>query len=230
LQILIEYLICLFFPKGESYHACNLPKEEIIKQYTELVSGLDGVDLFLIETMHNLDEVKYAVSICKEIFGDSITIWISFNPRHKHINSNDNTVCIQDGTSIRDVINELLKLNVKALLFNCATPEIISLAIKEAGLILKELGWKDKIKIGGYANIWEEMDLTNWSIEKNESAPGASDQKKGGMIVRNDIFGSPQLYLAKVQEWKNDGASILGGCCGIGPEHIQHMCKNLKPN
>ena len=153
---------------------------------------------------------------------------ISFNPRHKNINSDDNMVCIQDGTPIKTVIDELLDLNVKALLFNCGTPEVISLAIKEAGSILKELGWQDKIRIGGYANIWEEMDLTDWSIEKNESAPGVGDQKKGGMIVRDDIVSSPVLYYQKVLEWNNNGASILGGCCGIGPDHIHHISQNIK--
>ena len=99
-----------------------MPTEEIINQYTELISGLEGVDIFLIETMHNLNEAKLAVSICRKIFGDSITIWISFNPRHKHINSDDNSVCIQDGTSVRTVIDELLNLNVKALIYMHGIP------------------------------------------------------------------------------------------------------------
>ncbi|MDG1001027.1 MAG: homocysteine S-methyltransferase family protein, partial [Pseudomonadales bacterium] len=31
---------------------------------------------------------------------------------------------------------------------------------------------------------------------------------------------TPQDYLVFAQQWKALGATIIGGCCGIGPEHI----------
>jgi S-methylmethionine-dependent homocysteine/selenocysteine methylase len=36
--------------------------------------------------------------------------------------------------------------------------------------------------------------------------------------MRQDL--SPEKYLEFAQQWKSLGASIVGGCCGIGTEHI----------
>ena len=36
----------------------------------------------------------------------------------------------------------------------------------------------------------------------------------------NNIDLTPQDYLVFAQQWKALGATIIGGCCGIGPEHI----------
>ncbi|MEE9325472.1 MAG: homocysteine S-methyltransferase family protein [Dehalococcoidia bacterium] len=40
---------------------------------------------------------------------------------------------------------------------------------------------------------------------------------------------SPQGYLKYAQEWANTGAQIIGGCCGITPEHIRLLKENLPP-
>jgi S-methylmethionine-dependent homocysteine/selenocysteine methylase len=75
------------------------------------------------------------------------------------------------------------------------------------------------------------MDLTNWSIEISETAPDAPKAPVPDQLVRRkDLVSIPELYYEKVLEWKNAGASILGGCCGIGPEHIQLIVQNLKQN
>ncbi|HBT29198.1 MAG TPA: homocysteine S-methyltransferase, partial [Erwinia persicina] len=35
-------------------------------------------------------------------------------------------------------------------------------------------------------------------------------------------------YLHWAQEWVAAGATLVGGCCGIGPEHIQRLASALK--
>jgi S-methylmethionine-dependent homocysteine/selenocysteine methylase len=37
----------------------------------------------------------------------------------------------------------------------------------------------------------------------------------------------PNLLLAKAKAWKDMGAAILGGCCGIGPAHIEVLAKEF---
>ncbi|NJO35943.1 MAG: homocysteine S-methyltransferase family protein [Rhodospirillales bacterium] len=37
----------------------------------------------------------------------------------------------------------------------------------------------------------------------------------------------PTLLLAKAKTWKEIGVSILGGCCGIGPDHIKALSKEF---
>jgi homocysteine S-methyltransferase len=37
----------------------------------------------------------------------------------------------------------------------------------------------------------------------------------------------PNLLVAKAKAWKDMGASILGGCCGIGPVHIEALAREF---
>ena len=38
---------------------------------------------------------------------------------------------------------------------------------------------------------------------------------------------SPQDYLDYARQWIEQGVQIIGGCCGIGPEHIRVLRENL---
>ncbi|MDB2450604.1 homocysteine S-methyltransferase family protein [Pseudomonadales bacterium] len=40
----------------------------------------------------------------------------------------------------------------------------------------------------------------------------------GYSTARDDL--TPQDYLAFAKQWQALSATIIGGCCGIGPEHI----------
>ena len=139
----------------------------------------------------------------------------------------DHTVIIEDGTSVEKAIGVALELGISTVLFNCAPPEVITLAIEETARVLDKLGARDRVAFGGYGNIWEEADLTNWTLDKNESTHGASDQKSGGFVIRKEMLSEPTHYTAEVAKWRQAGASIVGGCCGIGPEHIDHLAKHF---
>ena len=36
---------------------------------------------------------------------------------------------------------------------------------------------------------------------------------------------SPDFYLSEAKSWVSSGAQIIGGCCGVGPEHITAIAK-----
>jgi len=106
---------------------------------------------------------------------------------------------------------------VPGILFNCASPESITLALKEvradAGLIrrLRDSG----VRLGAYANRLTPI-APDWSL-------GESD---GPQEMRGDL--SPQAYWAFVRGWINDyGVGMVGGCCGITPEHIAYLNSKL---
>jgi homocysteine S-methyltransferase len=40
---------------------------------------------------------------------------------------------------------------------------------------------------------------------------------------------APSDLVAKFHDWQKLGASIFGGCCGIGPDHIAALSKEFKP-
>ncbi|EPJ8663587.1 homocysteine S-methyltransferase family protein, partial [Acinetobacter baumannii] len=35
-------------------------------------------------------------------------------------------------------------------------------------------------------------------------------------------------YLGFAKQWQQAGASLVGGCCGIGPEHIAELSQFFK--
>jgi S-methylmethionine-dependent homocysteine/selenocysteine methylase len=51
----------------------------------------------------------------------------------------------------------------------------------------------------------------------------------GDWTPPNWVFSeiSPQAFADKVAPWVDDGAQVLGGCCGIGPTHIAALRKAL---
>jgi hypothetical protein len=44
--------------------------------------------------------------------------------------------------------------------------------------------------------------------------------------IRADL--GPDAYLTWAQKWVELGASIIGGCCGITPDHITKLTEQLK--
>ena len=36
---------------------------------------------------------------------------------------------------------------------------------------------------------------------------------------------TPNEYLEKAKNWVKDGAQIIGGCCGVGPDFIKPLSK-----
>ena len=42
-----------------------------------------------------------------------------------------------------------------------------------------------------------------------------------------DNLISPEAYLAEAQDWVAMGVQVIGGCCGIGPDHIRLLAERL---
>jgi S-methylmethionine-dependent homocysteine/selenocysteine methylase len=61
------------------------------------------------------------------------------------------------------------------------------------------------LPIGVYANAFPPQ-------PKDAQANAGLDE------IRSDL--GPAGYLAWARDWHARGADIIGGCCGIGPEHI----------
>jgi homocysteine S-methyltransferase len=62
------------------------------------------------------------------------------------------------------------------------------------------------MRIGVYANAFPPV---------NAAVAEANAQLHA---IRDDL--TPAAYRSWAEDWVARGASIIGGCCGIGPEHI----------
>jgi S-methylmethionine-dependent homocysteine/selenocysteine methylase len=44
---------------------------------------------------------------------------------------------------------------------------------------------------------------------------------------RFDTVCPPEEFVEHAEGWIADGADIIGGCCGVGPEHIRLLAERL---
>lgn len=175
-----------------------------------LVDGLaPSVDLWLAETQSSLIEVKAAH---EAIRATGKPLWISYTLRDDIAPEAMAEAQLRSGETVADGARLAAELEAEALLFNCAMPEVMDAAILAAKQVFDELG-KD-IPIGVYANAFP-------------SQQGDDEANETVTEIRADL--DPDAYGAWAQRWVKNGAGIIGGCCGIGTNHIhalsnQYLC------
>jgi S-methylmethionine-dependent homocysteine/selenocysteine methylase len=66
-------------------------------------------------------------------------------------------------------------------------------------------------------------------IRKHFAGPVGVYAESGDWESPNWVFNGlgPEEYLAEAARWADRGAQIIGGCCGVGPEHIQLLAERL---
>lgn len=122
------------------------------------------------------------------------------------------SVTDEDGTKLRsgeplaDGARAALEEGAAAVLVNCSWPEAVSQAMP----IFAETG----LPFGGFANGFTKIDALQIG--------GTVD----GLKARTDL--GPDQYADHAMSWVEAGASIVGGCCEVGPAHIEKLAMRLK--
>lgn len=173
---------------------------------SKLVHALaPNVDLWLAETLSTVAEAELVRDV---LDSDPHPLWLSFT-------LNDASAVrgqprLRSGESVQDAAAAAQRLGAAALLFNCSQPEVMGDAVDAARAVLDAAGGRGSanIAIGVYANAFE---------------PQRADAQANSSYtdIRPDL--TPSGYWNWVQDWRARGARIVGGCCGIGPEHIAEM-------
>ena len=163
-----------------------------------LIDGLSPhVDLWLAETQSALAEARFAR---KMLADDKRPFWVSFTLDDD--NADLARPKLRSGESVAAAVTAMLELGVDAVLFNCCQPEIMEGAVDAARAAREAHGFK--ARIGIYANAFPP--------QREEAANEVLSD------IRADL--TPARYAQFAKAWVQHGADIVGGCCGIGPEHI----------
>lgn len=160
------------------------------------------VDLWLAETQSSIAEVRalHALTTRDRPF------WASFTLEDEHPTA---TAQLRSGEPVSAAVAAALALKLDALLFNCSHPEVMTAAIASARAALDAAG--SAMRLGVYANAFAAHGADEEALPAND---GLDD-------IRTDL--TPAAYLGWAQRWRDAGADIIGGCCGVGPEHIAAM-------
>jgi S-methylmethionine-dependent homocysteine/selenocysteine methylase len=190
-------------PLVGSYHPELLPPDaDLLAEYRQIAEvEADHVDLFLCETMSKASEARMAATAAAET---GKPVWVSWTLSENL--AEDGTARLRSGETLTEAIAALEGLPVEALLVNCCPPESI-----DAGLPAL---LADGRPAGGYANGF---------------TPIPQEFKLGvtvDMLGRRTDLG-PEAYAGVAMGWIANGATIVGGCCEVGPAHIAEIARRL---
>lgn len=107
-------------------------------------------------------------------------------------------MCLENGDPLDEAVYQLLDKNVDVINIMHTDVEFVDEALE----ILKT-NWPGLI--GVYAHSGKMIN-NNWTFEN---------------II------SHESYASHVERWMDKGISLVGGCCGITTEHIQHIADHL---
>lgn len=174
------------------------PFDELWPQYAESAAlQAPYVDVVLCETMGSIDEARAAVT------GANTTgkpVWVSWTL------SDVEQATLRSGESLADAIAAIDELAPAAMLINCSVPEALTAAMPTLAT--------SPVPFGAYANGFTQI--------ADDFEPGQVTTMLGH---RHDL--RPDVYADVVEAWVSEGATIVGGCCEIGPAHIASLRQRL---
>lgn len=185
-------------PLSESYRADLVPAdEEAAPIYAALTATLAPyVDVFVCETMSSIREAVNAVSAARSAGGPETPVWVAWTL------ADEAGQGLRSGESITDAVAALAEYAPDAYLFNCADPDAITAGLEE----LK--GLTDK-PIGAYPNGFNIP--AGWTLDNEIQAEPRPI--------------TPADFVVYAQQWQQQGARIIGGCCSLGPDFISALYK-----
>jgi S-methylmethionine-dependent homocysteine/selenocysteine methylase len=180
-------------PQGFSYQPDKSPPADQAAEVYANMARLhaDYVDFHLLETMSSIDQARGG------LMGAGVTgkpVWVSLS-----VDDADGTK-LRSGEALADAVAVLKEYNPVVVLINCSLPEAVSQGL----LVLADHGFT----LGAYANGFTGIHSDFNSIDATVDL----------LKARTDL--GPAEYLSFAKSWAEGGASIIGGCCEVGPDHI----------
>lgn len=185
-------------PIAASYVASEaLGYQQSLDEYSKLIEAQqDGVDLFLVETISNIEEAEAAIDAL-QAYGKKTHIGFTL--------ADDQVATLRSGEPLAEALAMLTDKQVNAVLINCSFPEVVTKALPQLAA--------SKLTFGAYANGFTSID---------KLAPGSTVD-----VLKARVDLSPEVYAQHAKNWIDGGASIVGGCCEISPQHINHLYQIL---
>ena len=191
--------------------------------YGELVREMaPRVDLFLAETLCSSVEARAALAAAAAA---GKPCWLSLTLHDDFAGP----PTLRGGESLADALAALHGVAPpEALLVNCCAPTVVTSALSAMrpppGVA----------RLGGYANGFQTT-TSKWLFESGAAAQGCSGARHKFSACPTcadeyDVAGSitPDAYAAHAETWRERGASIVGGCCGVGPAHMRAVAERLR--
>lgn len=188
-------------PLGESYRPDLTPAVAVSAPlYAEKARIMaPHVDVILLETMSSLDLARGALQGAQAA---GLPVWLSVS-----VDDRDGSK-LRSGEPVSGLRDLIASHPAAAVLANCSMPEAMLAALRE----LSVMG----LPFGAYANGFSE--ISTLPLPDAVAAPDYTH--------RHDL--TPEKYTGFALQWVDLGATIVGGCCEVGPAHIRHLAAALR--
>ena len=175
------------------------PPDQAEELYGEIIQAIGPhVDILLIETMCSIDQADGAMRAVKK---SKRPIWLALS-----VDDFDGTK-LRSGENLKDVQPMLNQHQPDAILVNCSRPEAINKGVE----IISNFGFK----FGAYANGFTK--ISDGFLQESPTVD---------LLERRQDM-SPHHYAEFAMDWVALGATIVGGCCEVGPNHIKELAQRL---
>ena len=190
-------------PQYLTYEEDTRPDEEIKENFYEQAKLLNPfVDFFYFDVLSSVKEFKLAIEAI-ETFNKPYLIGA-------HISEG---VRLPSGEKISEIITNIDHKNLLGLILSCVSPENYALNLEE----VKNLGVPFGFKLNAFKTTKPSKGYTDTF---NKSKSGNPNEFLG---QREDL--TPEKLGLIIKDFKDAGATILGGCCETRPSHIKEMSK-----
>ena len=188
-------------PQYLTYEKDTRADDEIKKNFYDQAKLLNPyIDFFYFDVLSSIREFKLAIEVI-----------VTFNKPYligAHISEG---IKLPSGEAISDIITKINHKNLLGLILSCVSPENYLENLNE----LKSLGVPFGFKLNGFETTKPKNGYTN---SYNKSKTGNPNEFLG---QRKDL--TPDKMGIFVKKFKDNGATILGGCCETKPAHIKQM-------
>jgi len=188
-------------PLGASYRADIAESvDQSAPKFAEIARLLaPHVDFFLIETSASVLQSEGALAGAAEA---GLPIWLSIT-----VDDGDGNR-LRSGEPLEALAPLIARYKPAAVLVNCSVPEAMAAALAE----IARFG----LPFGAYANGFSHI-----APAFLEASPTVA-----ALDARHDL--TPELYARFAMGWIAQGATIIGGCCEVGPAHIAELARTLR--
>ena len=186
-------------PLFGSYHpSLTIPYEETLAIYRRIVAEEAGRVDLML--CETMASAEEARAAATAAAEGGRPVWVSWTL------ADDGPPRLRSGETLAAAAAALADIPLAARLVNCSQPEALDAALPE----LVALGGT----VGAYANAFTAVDRL-----KHGSSVDVLD-------ARDDL--DPEAYADFAMGWVAGGATIVGGCCEVGPEHIAVLRDRLR--
>ena len=188
-------------PQYLTYEADTRPEEEILNDFNSQAEIINPfVDFFYLDVLSSVKEFKVAINSIKK-FKKPYLIGA-------HISEG---TTLPSGEKISEITKNIEHQNLLGIILSCISPENYEKNLKE----IKNLGIPFGFKLNAFIKTNPKP---NYTEAYNVSKTGNPNEFLG---QRKDL--SPEKVAEYAKKFKDEGATILGGCCEIRPAHIKKL-------